>query len=82
MIVIIMLWIKNDKESIPDKTGNVGRRIQISSQAALSMLMPHDADFISTKSTRYIIAIVPALQILQYVMWVIRILSNDRIVFC
>lgn len=51
--------MKKDIDKTPDKAGNVGRRVQLSSQAALFMLIPHDADFTSTNTTKYTIAIVP-----------------------
>lgn len=55
----MILWIKNDNDSMPVKTGNVERSFKLVSKVSLLMLMPQDADFMMTNITRYKIDAAP-----------------------
>lgn len=51
--------MKNDIASIPVSAGNVGCITQLISLSTWSMLMPHDADFITTKRIKHMTDAVP-----------------------
>lgn len=58
-MLITILWMKNDIANNPLRTGNVGCIVQLIAHSTLLMLTPHDADFITTKTIRYITDAVP-----------------------
>jgi len=59
--------MKNDIASIPVSAGNVGRITQLISQSTWFMLMPHDTDFIITKTIRYMTDTVPVRYVKKYI---------------
>ena len=51
--------MKNDMASVPERAGNEDFNFQLISHSVSSILMPHDADFTSTKTIRYMTDAVP-----------------------
>lgn len=68
-MLITILWMKNDIASIPVSAGNVGRITQLIPHSTWSMLTPHIADFITTKTIRYMTDAVPARYIKNLYLW-------------